>query len=76
MDSERERIQLGIDGDCGYAMLGTDLQSGECEFVQVDAPEGIDQQLLAAKRALRKLRERLDIPNRSFFFGPSHPYGN
>lgn len=27
---------IGIDGDCGFALLGEDLQSGEAEFQKID----------------------------------------
>jgi hypothetical protein len=29
------RAQLGIDGNCGFALLGSDLQEGEAEFVEI-----------------------------------------
>lgn len=69
------RIELGIDGRAAYALLGQDIQSGECEFVDIDG-EGVDAELIAAKRALLKLRERLGMPDAPFYFGNSHPYGN
>ena len=30
-----ERAILSVDGNCGYALLGEDLQVGEAEFVEV-----------------------------------------
>lgn len=30
-----ERAQLGIDGNCGFALLGPNLQEGEAEFVEI-----------------------------------------
>ena len=30
-----ERAGLGIDGNCGFALLGADLQEGEAEFVEI-----------------------------------------
>lgn len=32
-----ERAELGIDGNCGFALLGRDLQEGEAEFVEIPA---------------------------------------
>lgn len=31
-----ERAELGIDGNCGFALLGPDLQEGEAEFVEIE----------------------------------------
>lgn len=31
-----ERAQLGIDGNCGFALLGENLQEGEAEFVEIE----------------------------------------
>jgi hypothetical protein len=30
-----ERAELGIDGNCGFALLGENLQEGEAEFVVI-----------------------------------------
>jgi hypothetical protein len=76
------RAQLGIDGNCGFALLGPDIQEGEAEFVEIaptreaayHAPLG--DKLSACKQALEKLRERLNLPSLSYYFGPSHPYGS
>lgn len=74
------RIELGIDGNCGFALLGDDLQVGEAEFVEVETPTDdcdlLNQQLIASKQALGRLRTRLGIQNRSWYFGTSHPYGD
>ena len=32
-----ERAELGVDGNCGYALLG-DLPTGEAEFVEIALP--------------------------------------
>ena len=74
-----DRIELGVDGNCAFALLGPDIQVGECEFVEIE-PEstGIpetDRMLRAAKCALKRLRERLKAPTHPWYFGPSHPYG-
>ncbi len=69
------RAQLGIDGNCGFALLGEDLQSGEAEFVEIEG-DRMDDQLRACSFALNKLRERIDAPAMSYYFGSSHPYGD
>ena len=81
-----QRAELGIDGNCGFALIGANIQEGEAEFVEipsanVDAnssfvrPKGDDAaKLWACKEALRRLRTRLNA-NISYYFGPSHPYG-
>lgn len=69
------RAQLGIDGNCGFALLGGDLQEGEAAFSEIQEPNDTDSQLFAAKRALYQLRERLNMPELSYYFGISHPYG-
>lgn len=72
-----ERAELGIDGNCGFALLGRDLQEGEAEFVEM---RGLDDVLLdqleASKKAFKKLKARLGRDELSYYFGPSHPYGN
>lgn len=30
-----ERAELGIDGNCGFALLGENIQDGEAEFVEI-----------------------------------------
>ena len=32
-------VQLGIDGNCGFALLGPNLQEGESEFVEIPVVE-------------------------------------
>src|SRR3990167_6607420 len=67
-----DRAQLGIDGDCGFALLGEDLQSGEAEFVKViDTGDPLSDELRAAKQAFRKLQQRLNRPDLSYWFGRS-----
>jgi len=79
-----QRAQLGVDGNCGFALLGGDIQSGEAEFVEIDydAKEtdgttvlGSHAERCAAHKALRMLRDRLNMPDLSYYFGPSHPFG-
>jgi hypothetical protein len=31
-----DRAELGIDGNCGFALIGADLQEGEAEFVEIE----------------------------------------
>ena len=79
---ETRRAELGVDGNCGFALLGENIQEGEAEFVEVvQLKDGYgDYELLsvserrAAKQALVNLRKRLgrDV---NYYFGPSHPYG-
>jgi hypothetical protein len=69
------RAQLGIDGNCGFALLGPDLQEGEAEFVEIQPGREPDNALAACKAALGKLRERLELPEMNYYFGESHPYG-
>lgn len=73
-----DRAELGIDGDCGFALLGDDLQSGIAEFVKIEtaAPKGTSEYESAAKRAITKafinLRDRVGGPL-SYRIGQSHP---
>ena len=65
-DAVREiaRAVLSLDGDCGCALLGVNLQEGEAEFVKVDYSTSMPDwraERAAAFRALIKLRERLGI---------------
>lgn len=76
------RVELGIDGNCGFALYGDNLQAGEAEFVEIPrttwntagcSDEHLSE-LWACKEALKRLRNRLGVPF-SYYFGPSHPYG-
>jgi hypothetical protein len=74
-----ERAQLGIDGNCGFALLGVDLQEGAAEFEEIKGsfPVGSGDWIRAAdaasKRAFQKLRDRLPDKTFSYYIGPSHP---
>ena len=60
---EYGRARLGIDGNAGFALLGPNLQEGECEFVSVPIEHATNRALQwAAKHALEKLRARLEMP--------------
>jgi hypothetical protein len=83
--ASEERVELGVDGNCGFALLGVNIQEGEAEFVEFvefdDSPDyGTNEELLgrklsACKEALAKLRKRLNRPDLNYYFGDSHPYG-
>jgi hypothetical protein len=67
------KARVGIDGNCGFALLGDDLQEGESEFVEIEEPYDIDAQRFACYLALEKLRVRLNMPLLSWFMDESHP---
>lgn len=87
------RAELGIDGNCGFAILGPDLQDGESEFVEIEVvvPDistrherytrehrqqmELVEKLYACKEAFNRLKKRLNLPEMSYYFGKSHPYG-
>ena len=60
-----ERAELGIDGNCGFALLGPDLQEGEAEFVEIPAidtatlPAGRHEAFTQEERLLREHGARL-----------------
>ncbi len=71
--------ELGVDGDHAFALLGENIQEGECEFepiVEMDWTncDPVDR---ASRIAFNRLRARLD-PDRvwlTYYLGPSHPRG-
>lgn len=70
-----ERAVIGVDGNCGFALLGENLQEGEAEFVEVGErkDEHIDYaRSRAAGAALRKLESRLG-KRLAYALDPSHP---
>ena len=74
-----ERAELGIDGNCSFALLGENLQEGEAEFVDVN--QGEDEPLFVAQNrasriAFRKLQKRMKSRGIaiSYFLGKSHPF--
>lgn len=75
-DMTIERAELGIDGNCGFALLGEDLQVGEAEFEEfrgdIQTKEGARQAKLAINRAYQRLKARIGRPI-SYFLGESHP---
>jgi hypothetical protein len=81
-----ERAELGVDGNCGFARLGPDLQEGEAEFVEIALPveaskdpnryhhsEWVSAAKTAATTAYRKLKARLADRQFSYYLGSSHP---
>lgn len=74
-----KRAVLGVDGNCGFALLGDDLQSGEAEFVEIVSgdPVGTKEWAEAASRAsttaYRKLQDRLSDQQFSYRLDESHP---
>ena len=72
------RAELGVDGNCGFALVGENLQEGEAEFEEIRATElnpdpnsdGAKKQ--AINRAYQRLKDRLDYPI-SYFLGDSYP---
>lgn len=71
-----DRAELGVDGNCGFALLGENIQEGESEFEEfegdVRTSEGAQNAVWAAYRALNRLRRRLGKPI-SYYLGNSHP---
>lgn len=73
-----ERAELGIDGNCGFALLGENIQEGEVEFEEIRAtklnpdPTSDGAKKQAINRAYQRLKNRLGRPI-SYFLGPSHP---
>lgn len=71
-DNDTEFATLGVDGLCGYALLGIDIVSGEAEFVEIccNKPrwtkEWIFSARIAAGRAFSELKKRLRKPNLDF----------
>ena len=57
-----DRAVLSVDGNCGCALLGEDLQVGEAEFVEVEKrpDEHLSEaEVRACFQALKNLRARL-----------------
>lgn len=73
-----ERAELGVDGNCGFALLGENIQEGEAEFEPIKDfglhchREQRRQAKLAINRAFTRLKARIDRPI-SYYLGTSHP---
>jgi Protein of unknown function (DUF1653) len=70
-------ILVGVDGNCGFAVYGANLQEGEAEFVQVRDGFGSlqERQRRACGYALQILRDRLGIASVPCVLHESHPDG-
>ena len=70
-----ERAILSVDGNCGCALLGENLQEGEAEFVEV-APRKDEQlheaEIRACWATFKKLKSRIDRPF-SYAWYPPRP---
>lgn len=73
-----ERARLGIDGNCGFALLGLNLQEGEAEFEVIDTtePSWTSEYTrcanIAITKAYRRLQGRIGRPI-SYVLDISHP---
>lgn len=78
-ETDMERAILGVDGNCGFARLGPNLQDGEAEFEPIKDfgkewhAEQHRQAKIAINKALQRLRERLYPQRFSYALHPSHP---
>lgn len=63
MKVDEQVVEIGIDGDCAYALLGEDLHVGESVFVHVKGeltPEtAFDACILAYQRLCYRFKRRL-----------------
>lgn len=77
-EEEMDRAKLDVDGNCGFALLGENLQEGEAEFEEIATKEPVGtiewtrQAKLAINRAFTRLKARIDCPI-SYYIGDSHP---
>ena len=69
------RARLGIDGNCGFALIGNNLQESESEFEEfegdIKTSDGVRNARLAINRAFTRLKKR--VGNISYFLDESHP---
>ena len=76
--TEHGRAELGVDGNAGFALLGSDIQEGEAEFVTVENSDPwrtkarAEAEGRAANKAYQNLKSRLGRTF-SYYIGPSHP---
>jgi hypothetical protein len=63
-----ERAYLYVDGNAACAVLGQNIQVGECEFVRVN-PSEADGERAACLRAYERLKARLPGRRFGFVFG-------
>ena len=77
------RVELGVDGNQGFALLGGDLQEGYAAFhpVEYDVKRALEPgyisnaEVHAAKMAFNKLKTELGRDDLNYYYGPSHPFG-
>jgi hypothetical protein len=78
-ERDMEFVELGVDGNAGFALLGENIQEGEAQFVTVnsDAPIGSpawnDAARVAATAALDALKARICDRELFYCLGRSHP---
>lgn len=76
--SRIDRATLGVDGNAAFALLGENIQEGECEFVVIECGEPRwttawqTAASRAATKAYRTLQARIGRPI-SYRLDPSHP---
>jgi hypothetical protein len=77
--SKPDRALLGTDGNCGFALLGSNIQEGEAEFEPIEGYSGGPWNSVTARsaeiaihRAYKRLQERIDYPI-SYALHDSHP---
>ena len=74
-----DRAELGVDGNCGFALLGEDIQSGEVEFEEIltSEPRWTSEWARQARKAINRAHARLKIrlaPRQfSYYLGDSYP---
>lgn len=60
-----QRAELGIDGNCGFALIGENLQEGEAEFVQIppvtyeDVPDSHHERYTGECRKAQEMNNKL-----------------
>ena len=75
----QQRAVLGIDGNCGFALLGENIQEGESEFEEIvtDEPTWSSGYATVARyainRAYQRLKTRLGLEHLSYVLDSSHP---
>ncbi len=73
------RALLGVDGNCGFAVIGQNIQEGEVEFEVIDTSEPRWTSAwhvasnLAINKSYQRLKKRLGLEHLSYELDPSHP---
>jgi hypothetical protein len=73
-----DRVWLSMDGNAGCALLGENIQEGECEFVTIDAVHVKEYgqyraEKIAINRAFTALKKRLGRETMPYYIAPGHP---